>query len=215
MRRVDMRVRADDVNTAYDRLLPHVRGGLHPMPGADEVVLVALGEGDELPAPSQLAQLAGDVLLGAPTERDAGPDLATALAELLPSWVIGGRVVLYHDALEVLEQKGEIRRPIIPAECQHNAHMYYVLLDSLAHRTQVINNFKKQNIHPVFHYVPLHNSLAGKKFARAHGDLKMTESVSDRILRLPLWIGLDDEMINEVLEVLGVSLQVPPILKVA
>ncbi len=121
----------------------------------------------------------------------------------------------YHDALEILEQKGEIRRPIIPAECQHNAHMYYVLLDSLAHRTQVINNFKKQNIHPVFHYVPLHNSPAGKKFARTHGDLTNTEGISSRLLRLPLWIGLDDEMINEVLEVLGVSLQVPPILKVA
>jgi ribosomal protein L11 methyltransferase len=94
MRRIDMRVRADDVNTAYDRLLPHLRGGVHPLPGADEVVLVALGERDELPAPAQLAQLAGDVLLGAPAERDAGPDLATALAELLPSWVIGGRVVL-------------------------------------------------------------------------------------------------------------------------
>lgn len=119
----------------------------------------------------------------------------------------------YHDALEILEQKGEIRRPIIPAECQHNAHMYYILLDSLAHRTQVINNFKKQNIHPTFHYVSLHSSPAGKKFARTHGDLKNTENVSDRLLRLPLWIGLDDEMQNEVLKVLGASLQDSQVLK--
>ena len=59
MRRIDMRVRADDVNLAYDRLLPHLRGGLHPMPEADEVVLVALGERGELPPPSRLAELAG------------------------------------------------------------------------------------------------------------------------------------------------------------
>lgn len=94
MRRIDMRVRADDVNTAYDRLLPHLRGGLHSTPLTDEVVLVALGERGELPPPSQLADLAGDVLLDEPVERDAGEDLAAALATLLPSWVIADRVVL-------------------------------------------------------------------------------------------------------------------------
>jgi len=94
MRRIDMRVRAEDVNAAYDRLLSHLRGGLHPMPGAEEVVLVALGERGELPPPSELAELAGDVLLDEPVERDAGPDLSAALAELLPSWVIADRVVL-------------------------------------------------------------------------------------------------------------------------
>ena len=94
MRRIDMRVRADDVNATYDRLLPHIRGGLHPLPEADEVLLVALGERGELLPPSELAELAGDLLLEAPVERDAGADLAAALAELLPSWVIADRVVL-------------------------------------------------------------------------------------------------------------------------
>ena len=93
MRRIDMRVRAGDLDVAYDRLLPHVRGGLHPLPDGDEVVLVALGERAELPPPPRLAELAGDVLVGDPVERDAG-DLAVALSELLASWDIGGRVVL-------------------------------------------------------------------------------------------------------------------------
>jgi ribosomal protein L11 methyltransferase len=94
MRRIDMRVHEDDVNTAFDRLLPHIRGGLHPMPEADEVVLVALGERGELLPPSKLAELAADVLIGEPVEHDAGEDLATALATLSPRWEIGGRVVL-------------------------------------------------------------------------------------------------------------------------
>jgi dTDP-4-amino-4,6-dideoxygalactose transaminase len=109
---------------------------------------------------------------------------------------------IYHDALESLEQKGVLRRPIIPAECQHNAHMYYVLLESLEHRTKLIEKFKKQDIHPVFHYIPLHSSPGGKKFARTHGDFKHTNDLSDRLLRLPLWVGLAAQQ-NKVLEVLG------------
>lgn len=93
MRRIDMRVRADDLPVAYDRLLPHIRGGLHTLPDGAEVVVVALGERGELPPPSLLAELAGDVLIDGPVERDAG-DLAAALVALLPSWQIGGRVVL-------------------------------------------------------------------------------------------------------------------------
>jgi len=89
-----MRVRADDLDVAYDLLLPYLRGGLHPLPEGDEVVLVALGERAELPPPSRLAHLAADVLIDEPVERDAGDDLATALAQLLPAWEIGGRVVL-------------------------------------------------------------------------------------------------------------------------
>jgi ribosomal protein L11 methyltransferase len=94
MRRIDMRVRAADLDVAYDRLLPRVRGGLHPLEEGDEVVLVALGERRELPPVGELEALAGDLLLAAPAERDAGDDLAAALAALTPRWEIGGRVVL-------------------------------------------------------------------------------------------------------------------------
>jgi dTDP-4-amino-4,6-dideoxygalactose transaminase len=111
---------------------------------------------------------------------------------------------IYHDALEDLEIKGDLRRPIIPAECQHNAHMYYILLDSLKQRTELIAKFKAEDIHPVFHYIPLHSAPAGKKFARAHGDMKNTDSISERLLRLPLWVGLAEKQ-KEVLKVLGVN----------
>ncbi len=111
---------------------------------------------------------------------------------------------IYHDALEDLEKKGDLRRPIIPTECQHNAHMYYILLDSLKQRTELILKFKAQDIHPVFHYIPLHSAPAGKKFARAHGDMNNTNNLSERLLRLPLWVGLAEKQ-KEVLKVLGVS----------
>ena len=109
---------------------------------------------------------------------------------------------IYHEALESLEKKGDLRRPIIPAECQHNAHMYYILLNSLKQRTELIQKFKAQDIYPVFHYIPLHSAPAGKKFARTHGDLKNTESLSERLLRLPLWVDLAEKQ-KEVLKVLG------------
>lgn len=98
----------------------------------------------------------------------------------------------YHEALKPLEVEGVLRRPFIPGHCQHNAHMYYVLLDSLATRTRAINKLKQKEIYSVFHYVPLHAAPAGKRYARTHGSLSHTESISDRLLRLPLWVGLQD-----------------------
>lgn len=107
----------------------------------------------------------------------------------------------YHQALAPLEQKGILRRPIIPEECQHNAHMYYILLESLSFRSELIKRFKQQNIHPTFHYIPLHSAPGGKKYARAHGDLNTTVRVSDTLLRLPLWVGLESRQ-QEVIDVL-------------
>ncbi len=107
----------------------------------------------------------------------------------------------YHEALVELEEKGDLRLPVIPAECQHNAHMYYILLNSLKQRTELIQKFKKQDIHPVFHYIPLHNAPAGKQFARTHGSLAHTENLSECLLRLPLWVGLGEQQ-NSVLKVI-------------
>jgi dTDP-4-amino-4,6-dideoxygalactose transaminase len=99
---------------------------------------------------------------------------------------------LYHDGLEALEVAGKLRRPIIPFGCQHNAHMYYVLLNSLETRTRVIQELKQQGILSVFHYVPLHLSPAGKERARVHGNMSNTEDLANRLLRLPLWLGMND-----------------------
>jgi dTDP-4-amino-4,6-dideoxygalactose transaminase len=99
----------------------------------------------------------------------------------------------YHEAMAPLEGAGKLRRPIIPKDCQHNAHMYYILLESLEKRTEVIALLKEQNVHAVFHYVPLHNSPAGKKYGRTNGELRHTDDLADRLLRLPLWVGMDEE----------------------
>jgi dTDP-4-amino-4,6-dideoxygalactose transaminase len=97
----------------------------------------------------------------------------------------------YHQELETAECKGIIRRPTVPVHCAHNAHMYYVIMASLEQRTSVMKRLKEQNIHLVFHYVPLHTSPAGERYCRTHGDMTVTNDVSGRLVRLPLWLGLE------------------------
>lgn len=109
----------------------------------------------------------------------------------------------YHNLLENLEKSGRIRRPIIPTHCQHNAHMYYVLLAPDIDRDLVLNQFKQNEIFPVFHYVPLHSSPAGSEYGRASGNLQITTIQSERIIRLPLWIGLSVQQQEQVVEVLS------------
>jgi dTDP-4-amino-4,6-dideoxygalactose transaminase len=99
----------------------------------------------------------------------------------------------YHDAFIELEANSVIRRPIIPEGCQHNAHMYYILLKDLAQRTQLIAQLKADHINTVFHYIPLHSAPAGLRHARTHGELPHTEQLSERLLRLPLWLGLENQ----------------------
>jgi dTDP-4-amino-4,6-dideoxygalactose transaminase len=100
----------------------------------------------------------------------------------------------YHTALAPLEQQGLLRRPVIPADCQHNAHMYYLLLPSLKKRTLFINQLKTKGISAVFHYVPLDNSPMGRKVARASGKLTHTHDLSNRLVRLPLWLGVEEHL---------------------
>jgi dTDP-4-amino-4,6-dideoxygalactose transaminase len=97
----------------------------------------------------------------------------------------------YHQAFAAAEAAGRLRRPIVPAHCQHNAHMYYLLLPSLEARTGFIAQMQEAGIHCVFHYVPLHSAPAGRSFGRAEGALPVTDSASERLVRLPLWLGLE------------------------
>lgn len=109
----------------------------------------------------------------------------------------------YHEMLQPLEEKAAIRRPIVPAECRHNAHMYYILLAPGVNRARVIAQFRRNEIHPVFHYVPLHSSPAGLRYGRAHGALGVTESIAARLLRLPLWMNISEAQQAEVAGVLA------------
>ena len=99
----------------------------------------------------------------------------------------------YHAALAPLEAAGKLRRPLVPDGCVHNAHMYYILLDSLEQRGRVIAGLKERGVNSVFHYVPLHSAPAGRLHSRFHGDMAQTDQLSDRLLRLPLWVGLEAE----------------------
>lgn len=119
---------------------------------------------------------------------------------------------IYNKMLEPLEKNEILRRPIVPKHCDHNAHLYYVLLPEKINRQQVLQHLKSEGIGAVFHYIPLHSSPAGKKYARQNGDLSVTESLSERIIRLPLWAGITEEQQNEVCTVLhrGIAQATPP-----
>jgi dTDP-4-amino-4,6-dideoxygalactose transaminase len=112
----------------------------------------------------------------------------------------------YHQGLHELELQGYLHRPFIPNECSHNAHMYYIILNSLEARTDLIAQMNEYDIYPVFHYVPLHNSPAGLKYGRTHDKLTVTEDISERLLRLPMWTGLEPHL-EQVLSVVSDSLQ--------
>lgn len=108
----------------------------------------------------------------------------------------------YHTALRPLEDQGLLRRPVVPAECQHNAHMYYVLLAQGVDRQAVLAVLNSEGINAVFHYVPLHTAPAGRRYARTHGELEKTVHLSERLVRLPLWLGLQPEQQDRVVQVL-------------
>ncbi|PIR08037.1 dTDP-4-amino-4,6-dideoxygalactose transaminase [Candidatus Gottesmanbacteria bacterium CG11_big_fil_rev_8_21_14_0_20_37_11] len=93
----------------------------------------------------------------------------------------------YFDNLREYEKKGYLRLPVIPKECETNYHIFYLLFDSNKDRDRMMNNLRKSGILAVFHYLPLHSSPMGKKFGYKKGDLPITESISGRLLRLPIY----------------------------
>jgi dTDP-4-amino-4,6-dideoxygalactose transaminase len=113
----------------------------------------------------------------------------------------------YHEWLAPLEQQGLLRRPVVPPECQHNGHLYYVLLPPGLDRVTVLDDLKAMGIHALFHYIPLHSSPAGLRFGRPDGDLSLTTSLSKRLIRLPMWIGLTEKEQHRVCDVLGATLK--------
>jgi dTDP-4-amino-4,6-dideoxygalactose transaminase len=113
----------------------------------------------------------------------------------------------YHEMLAPLEQQGLFRRPIVPPDCKHNGHIYYILLAPEIDRQTILDELKRNNIGAVFHYVPLHSSPGGMRFGRAHGDLSLTTSLSQRLIRLPMWLGLTETQQQRIVDVLSVFLR--------
>lgn len=107
----------------------------------------------------------------------------------------------YNKGFAPLEAEGRVRLPVIPDGCAHNAHLYYLLLPDEDWRDKVIRHLQGRGVEAIFHYVPLHDSPGGRRFARTSGPLTNTLKKSAQIIRLPLWIGMEgliDRVIDEV-----------------
>lgn len=101
---------------------------------------------------------------------------------------------IYYEGFKSLKDKGILELPIIPKECTHNAHMFYIKTKNLDERTRLIEFLKKNEVNAVFHYIPLHTAPAGKKYGEFRGEDKYTTKESERLVRLPLYYGLGKDV---------------------
>lgn len=100
----------------------------------------------------------------------------------------------YHAALEPLERAGKILRPKLASHVQHNAHIYHFLLPDAQIRKQLNNKLNQVGISSTSHYIPLHSSPAGSKFGRAATTMINTDNLSGQLIRLPLWVGIEEHV---------------------
>lgn len=105
----------------------------------------------------------------------------------------------YHEGLGDLARAGHITLPTIPPNCQHNGHMFYIKCRDLTKRTALLAHMKQSGILAVFHYIPLHSAPAGLRFSRLHGKDHYTTSESERLVRLPLWYGIEPSVQQQVI----------------
>lgn len=103
---------------------------------------------------------------------------------------------MYDDAFRNF---GRFEVPFVPAECEHNAHMYYIKVKDLEERTKLISYLMENGIKAVFHYVPLHSSQAGRMYGRFHGEDVYTTKESERLLRLPLYYQIGEETVDYII----------------
>jgi dTDP-4-amino-4,6-dideoxygalactose transaminase len=102
----------------------------------------------------------------------------------------------YYSSFSVLASKGYINLPVVPEGCLANGHMFYIKVDNIDIRQKLINYLKGEAINSVFHYIPLHSSIAGLKFSRLHGEDVNTTIESEKLLRLPLWYNMKTKDID-------------------
>jgi dTDP-4-amino-4,6-dideoxygalactose transaminase len=103
---------------------------------------------------------------------------------------------VYYDNLKELKDNGILDLPIIPDDCQHNGHMFFIKLKNIEERQEIINHLKVNGISSVFHYIPLHSAEAGLNFGRFHGMDNYTTVESEKLLRLPMYYSLEIEQVE-------------------
>jgi dTDP-4-amino-4,6-dideoxygalactose transaminase len=106
----------------------------------------------------------------------------------------------YHENLKAWAGKNGIKQQFVPAHCDQAYHEYYLIMPSLNHRQEFIEKLKSQGIQAVFHYIPLHFSKMGQRFGGKLGALPITEDLSERLVRLPMYYDLSDEELNFVID---------------
>lgn len=109
---------------------------------------------------------------------------------------------IYYSALKGLQDKSFLVLPSIPNYCIHNAHMFYIKVENINTRTKILEYLKENDILSVFHYIPLHSAPAGLKFSRFNGEDIFTTKESEKLIRLPLYFGLEEEHQMKVIEVI-------------
>jgi dTDP-4-amino-4,6-dideoxygalactose transaminase len=106
----------------------------------------------------------------------------------------------YHTRLEKLAHDHDVVLPIVPSHCKQSHHMYYILLPAVEVRQALISYLRSHGILAVFHYLPLHLSKMGEQFGGKPGDCPVTESISDRLLRLPFYFDLTQSQQEQVIQ---------------
>ncbi len=104
----------------------------------------------------------------------------------------------YYRELKPLQEAGRISLPVIPEGCEHNAHMFYIKTKDNDERTRLIDFLAERDISSVFHYIPLHSSEAGIRFGEFRGEDRYTTRDSMRLLRLPMYYGMEEETVKRV-----------------
>lgn len=108
----------------------------------------------------------------------------------------------YYSELQPLAKSGYIRLPFISGECSSNGHLFYIITRSPEERSGLIESLKSHDVHAIFHYVPLHSSQAGRKYGKVAGSMTVTDDLSERIVRLPLYYAMTPEEIDRVVELI-------------
>lgn len=106
----------------------------------------------------------------------------------------------YYQGLKYIESIGLVTLSVLPDNCEHNGHMFYIKTGNLNERTKLIDHLKQNGVNSVFHYVPLHSSEAGIKYGRFYGEDRYTTTESERLLRLPMYWSLSELNINQICE---------------